>query len=67
MKNPKPNPKKIKIEPPKLERACEYKLPNCQKITDLQYIRKLGSITISKYWICANCKKIVEEYKDIIK
>jgi len=56
-----------KIEHPKLERDCEYQLPNCQKITDIQYIKKLGSVTISKHWICENCKKIVEEYKDIIK
>lgn len=38
-----------KIEHPKLERDCEYQLPNCQKITDIQYIKKLGSVTISKH------------------
>lgn len=61
MKNPKPNPKKIKIERPKLERACEYNYPNCLKVTDLQYIKKLGTTTLYKSWICDNCLVILEK------
>lgn len=56
-----------KTNKPQLERDCEYQLPNCQKVTDLQWITKLGTVTISKYWICDNCKKIVEKYQDQIK
>lgn len=59
--------KNNKIKSPKLKRDCEYQLPNCQKVTDTQWITKLGSVNISKYWICDNCKKIVDQYKDQIK
>ena len=47
MKNNKPI-KKARIERPKLQRPCEYKLPNCQKTTDLQYIKQLRGVIISK-------------------
>ena len=40
---------KQKNQRPKLQRPCEYQLPNCLKITDLQYIKQLGGVTISKY------------------
>lgn len=56
-----------KIKENKLQKLCEYRLPNCQKLTDLQWITKLGSVNISKYWICENCKQIVEKYKDQLK
>lgn len=54
---------KAKVNKPKLERNCEYQLPNCQKITDLQYTKQLGGVTISKYWICDNCLKLVKYYE----
>jgi hypothetical protein len=54
---------KQKTNSPKLQRPCEYHYPNCQKVTDLQYIRKLGSVTISKTWICDNCKAYLDQAK----
>ena len=39
---------KRKINQPKLKRDCEYQLPNCQKLTDLQYIKQLGGVNINK-------------------
>lgn len=50
-----------KVNSPKLQKPCEYNYPNCQKVTDLQYIRKLGSVTISKTWICDNCKAYLDQ------
>ena len=55
--------KKAKIERPKLQRPCEYQLPNCLKTTDLQYIKQLGGVNISKSWICDNCLKLVKYYE----
>lgn len=58
-KNNKPT-KKQKIERPKLQRPCDYNYPGCLKVTDLQYIKKLGSVTLYKSWICDNCLSILE-------
>ena len=49
--------------PPKLQKPCQYNYPNCQKVTDLQYIKKLGSVTLYKTWICDNCLTILNPKK----
>ncbi len=48
----------------KLQRPCQYQYSGCQKVTDLQYILKLGSVIISKTWACDNCKDILEKERN---
>lgn len=51
---------KSKPDKPILKKPCDYNYPGCQKVTDLQYIKKLGSVTLYKSWICDNCLAILE-------
>ena len=50
-------------KPPKtvIQHDCQYYYPNCQKIAIGQHILKLGSVTIDKGWICANCQQAIEK------
>ena len=48
---------------PQLQKPCQYHYHGCLKVTDLQYIKKLGTVTISKTWICDNCLAILNQKK----
>jgi len=43
-----------------IQHNCQYNYPNCQKIAVGQHILKLGSVTIDKGWIRANCQQVIE-------
>ncbi|WP_172575216.1 hypothetical protein [endosymbiont GvMRE of Glomus versiforme] len=42
-------------------KLCQYQAPNCQKTATFQHILKLGSVKISKQWVCASCKQHLEK------
>ena len=41
-------------------KKCQAQYSNCQEKAQFQHILKLGSVSIGKQWVCANCKQILE-------
>lgn len=52
---------KNNMDNPMLKKPCEYNYPGCLEVTDLQYIKKLGTVTLYKRWICDNCLAIINK------
>jgi hypothetical protein len=45
------------------QNKCQYQSPNCSGKGEFQHTLKLGSVKISKQWVCGNCKKVLEQKK----